>query len=304
MAYNQGSMHRIRGVALPLLVALLLGAPARAAAPDTLPVHHGSRFVLYADDAGELRTGAAQLESAIGRLQTLLGDMPPPLTVAASATGAALRPRLPDSLQRGGALLEYAGRVAPWERRAGSPGPAPRTAEDSLRSLAHEAVHAQFALWVDAVRARWPDRVVGGAADPAAPRAPAKGRHARHPVVPDWFEEAVATACEPLPVQQRRNAMLAARLDRRIPFERLLSMPQPAAGSAEALMFSAQSLSLGQFIAATEFTGFTARIARGLAFGQPFGATLTDARVLLARPDVLEQQWLEWFQKRSRPPAG
>ena len=295
-------MRRISAVALPLLLALLSGAPALAAPPESLQVHRGTRFVMYADDPAELRAGAAQLESATNRLQILLGDTPPPLTVVASGAGERLQAKLPDSLQHGGrVVLEYAGRVAPWERRVGAPGPAPRTAEDSLRSVSHEAVHAQFAAWVDAVRARWPDGVADTGAAPAAAAVPG---HSRHPRVPDWFEEAIATSCEPLPVQQRRNAMLAARLGRRIPFERLLSMPQPRPGTAEALMFSAQSLSLAQFVAATERAGYTARIARGIALGQPFGATLIDAQHLLSRPDVLEQQWLEWFQKRTRPPTG
>jgi len=185
------------------------------------------------------------------------------------------------------------------------------------RPLSHEAGHVFFVAYVNAK---------------LGPTSPARGEraaHYGHELIPDWFDEAVATLCEFPALQQSRRETMRKMLEKRIPLGELFVMEHPVASSLRdlvrqsreqqapagtkvqvvtggenllsdperAIVFYAESLTLAQFLAEKEGAGFIQQIAAALMKGKPMAEALRGAKFVPSDLGELEKTWVEWVKK-------
>jgi hypothetical protein len=195
---------------------------------------------------------------------------------------------------------------------------ASRPGAAGAHALSHEAGHLFLKGWVDARTGRADSAVIDSAA----------AGHYGSALMPDWFDEAVATLCEFPALQANRRARLLDSLDQRIPLAELFTMAHPVAASERemieramkqmgggakpgmlvlrgegallsnrARMFYAESLTLAQFMIAREGPRFIRTIAEGLALQASMADILRDAEHLPHDPAALEAEWVAWLRK-------
>jgi hypothetical protein len=193
------------------------------------------------------------------------------------------------------------------------------------RPLSHEAGHV-FMAYVDAKLGR---RFSHG--ENLLPLGSEYG----HPLLPDWFDEAVATLSEFPALQQSRRTHMQQNLEKRIPFSELFVMRHPWGGveneikkrlreeaqttgkrtpgvvkmtgveAAEALerviVFYSECLTLAQFLVEREGPEFIGRMVAGMMNGKSMDEILRQAKSAPASPSELEKAWLEWIKEQSFP---
>jgi|FaiFalFF_MnMetaG_3_1042247.scaffolds.fasta_scaffold07232_4 hypothetical protein len=190
---------------------------------------------------------------------------------------------------------------------------------EKARPLSHEAGHVFFMSYVDAKLGRtFSDEKRPSLVNPEY----------GHDLIPDWFDEAVATLCEFPALQDLRRKTMREKIDQRIPLSEFFTMEHPVAKSQRelirqvaedqktgsgahiiiggeellsnrerAIVFYAQALTFSLFLAEKEGPDFIAQIARGLMTGQPMEEILRRAKSVPQDLAALEKAWVEWLKK-------
>jgi hypothetical protein len=308
--------RRGRIVARAFLLAVALVAafhgqalPAESKRPSLIT----PRFELYAPDQKSLNSARGELEQAAARFGRFMGAEPPPIAVVIFATDD--RARAFDSgpfARRNMAVLPWvmppAGEATVEPARCRKIGGSSTAAEPAHVRLGHAAGRLFLREYVR--------RRVGAPLDGASAGA---GLDAADPLgaIPDWFEEAVADLCEPDAVQAARRDLLRESMTRRIPLWSLFVMPRPGGaapqaqgGSDLAALFSAESHSVAEFLAASLGPSYLGTLADSLILGRATTQALRESAAVSPDVDDLETDWLSWFVEkpasadldRRRPP--
>jgi hypothetical protein len=187
-----------------------------------------------------------------------------------------------------------------------------RDSEVPVKVLAHEACHAY----------------VGVLAGDAVTRPPLR-MHSNKGLLPDWFDESIATLCESAEARGARRRYFRNHLDHHVPLGVFVRMQHPLGGlqdlealgidftprqaavhvltadrikqvlpNANHAMFYAQALSLGEFLKARGGTRGLQSLASTLAKGRTLDQALVVARStapgLPATVQALEAEWMRW----------
>ena len=279
--------------------------PARestAASADTLVVHTTREAELHAPTEKQLFVVAKQLEYAALQFERYTGERAPKTPVYVFASEAQARALAP-APRAGTRIFVWIGptRRMPRSRTAAGGGPALAAADttDPEPAFMHAYGHAIVDGWAQRVRraAGTPARGPGISGTSVSDAA----KHATDPGLPPWFQEAIASLCEPVPSQRARVESARAALERRIPFAELLAGPVPA-DPARREMFVDESLALMRFIVDREEEYFLRQLAVAMVAGKPTSQALVNARVIYSRPEALEKQWQGWMRRAEAMP--
>lgn len=294
------------------------GAPAAAtpiAADGMPPVHvRTATYELYAPTDAIAQAVRGELDRAALTFERHFGAAPPPIGVVVFSSvdelrtfdWAPIRPRVRA--------------VLPWIVQPGADPTVSRSMVEGQRALAHEACH----LYLIARTGVLLDRPAG----PVTGAGPSYG----DPALPDWFDEGVATLCEPPAVHATRVAAIRSAGDSAIAFAELFRMEHPAWRRIQAMMaaqraagdtsgagrpgvvtvrvpagsvaaspsiFYAETNSVLEFMADREGPRFVGRLGEGLARGLSVEQVLAaHARRLPRDVPALEREWKLWVPTR------
>lgn len=218
--------------------------------------------------------------------------------------------------------------VLPWLVQFEGDPTVSATGVEGQRAISHEACHV-FLMAQTSV-------TLGRTAGPAARPGAGAPRSYGDPALPDWFDEGVATLCEPEALHESRVAQLRAVADSTIPLAELFSMEHPVwrqlqnvmdaqragagdtarvpgtgpgitrlrvrpgeFGGTRGITFYSQTNSVLEFMAEREGPVFVARLGEGLARGKTVEEVLAaHARRLPHGIPALEQEWKAWHTTR------
>lgn len=291
--------------------------PAAAPAPDGLPPVHikTAKYELYAPSDAVAQALRPELDRAASTFERYFGAAPPPIGVVVFSSPAETR-----MLDLGPLRTRVRG-ILPWIVQHESDPTVSRSGVEGHRALAHEACHVYLVARTGVVL----DRPVRSPAGPA----PSYG----DPSLPDWFDEGVATLCEPAATHATRVAAIRAAGDSAIALAELFRMEHPAlrqiqsmvaaqraagdsaaagragvisvrvpadaGASATPSIFYAQANSVLEFMADREGPQFVGRLGEGLARGLSVEQVLAaHARRLPRDLPGLEREWKQWVAAR------
>ena len=290
--------------ALPLVFAALIVAASRAvlpacaaetgpAATDTLAAHVTRDAEYHAPSEKDLFTISRQLDYASLQFERHIGERVPKTPVWVFGSAAQARASRVNADSRVLVWIGPTQRVA--RPRAAVRGAAVAAADtsDPEPAFMHAWGHAVVDGWARRAR-RAAGTMAGGIGVTGASPADA-AKHATDPALPAWFQEAIASLCEPVPAQRARMQSARATLDRRIPFPELLAGPVPE-DPRRAKIFVDESHALMRFIIEREDEPFLRQIAVALAAGKPTSQALVNAKTIYSKPESLEKQWVDWMK--------
>lgn len=352
----RNALAGLAGVAVATVVVGLTepGRRATPRVPDGYLVHRAPLFTLFAPSPESLRDGAAELSHAAVAFEHHFGIAPPPIDVVLTPPpGAGPAPDVRAMARPGVRILAFVtnaqlgatlrAQYAPkanadgyTRAKGGEPPPSVRFITVEAKTLAHEACHTFVAGYADVLEHRrwslarlWHSR---------------RGSYSYgHHVLPDWFDEMVATLCEGPASRARRRAVVGDPRSQLIGIRALLRMEHPlgeaqlarllpelggpagrrnapvvhvlAGPRVEAVLaatnagpFYAESMLLGELIYARGGAEALRRMAGNLVAGHDMDATLHD--VATAAPGVpssvaaLEAQWPSWLSNARKMTAG
>jgi len=267
-------------------------------------------YAIYAWSSEELEKARPEIAYAAERFRALFGAPPPRIAVVLFDTRERMIGFDFDSLGQEG--LRY----LPWLPPAPGAAPAGGIGLRGLEPLSHEAGHVFLMAYADRKL---------GLATPSG-RGDPTSRYG-HPALPDWFDEAIATLSESPEIQALRRERLAGAIDDRIPLAELVAMEHPvAAGLREiiesarsqaraegreagvvrlqmpaesrqqSVLFYAEALMLGEFLAERGGPAFLARVADGLLEGRSLETIVGEAGILPPDLGEIERAWLDWLE--------
>jgi len=318
---RRGVRHHTAPVAV---LAMMLGtvggcatapaAPAGSAQPGA-STRPAAAYELYAPSDSVARPMRGELDRAVDVFERYFGAEPPPIAVVVFRSSdemrafdwAPIRARHND--------------VLPWVVRFDADPTVGASAMEERNALAHEACHLFLVAHTG--------KVLGRRAQPTPGAAPTYG----HPALPDWFDEGVATLCDPPSLTAERQAQLRGLGDSTIALPELFTMEHPAVRQIHAVLeaqrsasgdtardvrrnptvervriprsgmdrgrtlaFYAQSNSVLQFLAEREGPRLIGALGTSLARGESMERALAaHARRVPSDPVALEREWKAWL---------
>ncbi len=298
-----------------LLAALLVqgfAAGARAAAspaardtvatPDSLLTLATKGALVRAATRTALIDAGRQVEQCRAQLEHATGGRPDPITViVVPFAWASAREEAQRRVAAGERVVLWVGPTLK-PRRVSDAGPL----ADPEAAFQHTVGHALVESWAAAARARnrFEGEPVTGLVEGPVRTAPAVAHptdgalaHRGADRLPDWYEEALAVTCEPMGAQRARIEWLRTRIEKRVPFPKLLALQTPEPRPA---VFGSESYALLRFLLDQEDAYFLTRLAGGLLRGTPLPEVLAGASAVYSKAEALEGQWLEWMKDPSR----
>jgi hypothetical protein len=284
----------------------MVGSPVSIAS-DARPgiLGRAGSYEVHASSPGEIDEVSAALEVATRRMETLF-DWPTPriAVVVFDSVGDMYSYDAAELLSRGLIYVPWIGpRLSAAAEGDVAAGRSRISGEVLGRwGLSHEAGHALLGARLrEEVEGEWKGR----------PLRDGGGRLHASNLVPAWFEEAVASWCEPPDSRLARMQRLRQDLDAAIPLWRLFSMQRPEmpdhwdpldASPNSDEMFSDESLAVASFLIRVEGREFAPRLLEGMLRGRATTQVLKDAEFLPTDIEALQAMWEAWM--RTRVPAA
>lgn len=302
------------GCATPRTAPPSAVAPPAGASPA--PSVRTASYELHAPSDAIAQTVRVELDRGAATFGRYFGAAPPPIGVVVFKSVDEMRAFDWTPIQ------SRTSGVLPWlVQFEGNPTVSASTVEGE-RALSHEACH----MFLIGQTSRTLGRAV--VSPPGSPLSYGD------PALPDWFDEGVATLCEPESLHQSRVAQLRAAGDSTIPFPELFRMEHPAWRQLQAMLdaqraatgdtagrtgpgvttlrvrrgalvgvrsgtFYSQTNSVLEFLAEREGPRFVGRLGEGLARGQTVEQVLAaHARTLPRDVAGLEREWKAWRAAR------
>lgn len=307
--------HRARWAVLALALGTGACATPGAVPAGTARTAGTAAYELHAPSDSLARPIRGELDRAVGVFERYFGTRPPPIAVVVF--------RSPDEMRAydWAPIRARFTEMLPWLVQFGGSPTVGASPVEGNNALAHEACHLFLIAHTGKVLGRRVRRA------PGAP--PAYG----DPALPDWFDEGVATLCEPPALNATRQASLRGLGDSTIALTELFRMEHPAWRQLQAMMeaqrsaagdtarnarrgptvetirvrggtlgggnapaFYAQTNSVLEFLAAREGPRFIGVLGAALARGQTVQQALAaHARHVPSDPVALEREWKAWL---------